>query len=367
MHALTQAFSGWAPKEYTEEEGNEQQEDQQQQQPAAANDASASQPLAASHHADDDAAAAAQAPDASQQGWNAGNSDYVYDEATGYWYVASTGAYYDSTTGLYFLPDVGTWHNLDPGTGQYVPVASEGQQQQPGQGQGQQGGGAVVEGGAAAAGQQQQQQQQPRRRGAVIGAAPQYNPHGLLLAAQALEVSAPTLALTLALKSALCDRRPPVLCTAFWGAGLLCVLWLIRCPRPRPADRGPRRPASNRSRGPRPQLQAGPQRRHLGWARSPPARPRAQSRKVPPQPRLPSAARRRSRRGRRRRRRAGRLCRASFTVGSGASGKPRDAPLPAHVWWCRVQPCSATSARLLCRVALLACSCARTRRLHGAT
>ncbi len=158
-----------------------------------------------------------------------GTSGYVSNATPGYYHMSSTRAHYDATTGLYFVPGTNQWCTLDA-TGHYVPVASgAATAQQPGAGTAEaaQAPGAA-EGAAqptavAAAGappvfthppagiaglgtSQGAPAAQPaappapavqagvpqaasvQRQGAVIGSAPQYNPEGLLLAAQQIAV-----------------------------------------------------------------------------------------------------------------------------------------------------------------------------------
>lgn len=147
------------------------------------------------------------------------------------WYtlrlLSPTGMYYDSNTGYYFIQSTQQWCTYDEATGQYVPVSSAAAAAKQGAGPTTAGQGALAAteyalaaskarpahqtvaaaatvasgpraastatvaaapsgakagGGAAAAGE--------KKRGAVIGAAPQLNPHNLLAHVQLLDVSA---------------------------------------------------------------------------------------------------------------------------------------------------------------------------------
>jgi hypothetical protein len=120
--------------------------------------------------------------------------------------VTSLGAQYDPATGYFFFPNLGQWCAYDESSQQYVPVpsdisdsAAQSTAAAAGSGTGEGGAG---DGGASGLGPDPAQKRPPAAasgagsgaggggppRRAVIGAAPQYNPHALLLAAAMLPV-----------------------------------------------------------------------------------------------------------------------------------------------------------------------------------
>ncbi|KAF5733325.1 putative CD2-binding protein-related [Tripterygium wilfordii] len=52
-------------------------------------------------------------------------SDYTYDESTGYYYSSILGYYYDPSTGLYCAASTGTWYSFNEETGTYDEIREE--------------------------------------------------------------------------------------------------------------------------------------------------------------------------------------------------------------------------------------------------
>lgn len=102
----------------------------------------------------------------------------VNPDCAGYYYDAGSGYYYDANTGLYYHPTTQQWYSYDQSTGQYTTVSSTGTSTA-GQAALASAENVVNASKAIAA-------KPAARKGAVIGAAPQLNPQGLLAAAHQL-------------------------------------------------------------------------------------------------------------------------------------------------------------------------------------
>lgn len=146
-----------------------------------------------------DAGAGLTNTEASGPGTNNGGaqSGFQYDRSTGYWYDPGSGYYYDANTGLYYNAVIQQWLAYDHATGQYTPCgASENgtggdkalvtSQANPGLSSAAESAIAATEAvlGVGAQSTAHPNNNKERKRGAVIGAAPQLNPQGLLAAAQ---------------------------------------------------------------------------------------------------------------------------------------------------------------------------------------